>query len=371
MYKDEIHELFLKRTTWKQRRSILSSQKELLLIKTILIICLEMEQFVLVPLSVYNSSNNPTIVTKQELPKYKPDQNPTYHKDTLKKGINKQLSTSASPLLNRVLESPRIKLSNSSILILDGIETGVLLKDFIQRLKLKKYMYPIFTLLYLTQPASLPTSLSAVMPRVGKEELGSLSKTERQKLQRLCMQGFAVSSSVRNLAKAAKLSSSKVREFLHSKTSYTKFTQATRKFKRMRAFARFKGETWRMDIAYFDKLAKDKKGVKYLLVRHDLSDRTVDEKGMKTKESKEKVKTFSKLITKKNRPKKWVDQGTEFAGKFKNFCSAEGIEVYSTMSETKAAFAERRIRSLKNICIPTWRITCTIIIIKYLNLLQQ
>ena len=44
-----------------------------------------------------------------------------------------------------------------------------------------------------------------------------------------------------------------------------------------------------------------------------------------------------------------VDQGKEFAGELKNFCSAEGIEIYSTMSETKAAFAERTIRSLKNI----------------------
>ena len=31
------------------------------------------------------------------------------------------------------------------------------------------------------------------------------------------------------------------------------------------------------------------------------------------------------------------------------FCAAEGITVYSTMSETKVVFAERKIRSLKNI----------------------
>ena len=56
------------------------------------------------------------------------------------------------------------------------------------------------------------------------------------------------------------------------------------------------------------------------------------------------------MITKKNRPKKvWVDKGTEFAGAFKKFCTAEGIQVYSTMSEIKVAFAERAIRSLKNI----------------------
>ena len=108
-----------------------------------------MEQFVLLPLSVYNSSSSPTIVTKQELPKYKPEQTPTYHKDTLKKEINQQLSASASPLVNKILESPRIKLSNSNTLDLDGIEAGVLLKDFAQRLKRKYKPIPdiYFTLL--------------------------------------------------------------------------------------------------------------------------------------------------------------------------------------------------------------------------------
>ena len=56
------------------------------------------------------------------------------------------------------------------------------------------------------------------------------------------------------------------------------------------------------------------------------------------------------MITKKNRPKKIrVHKGTEFAGAFKKFCTAEVIQVYSTMSETKAAFAGRTKRSLKNL----------------------
>ena len=64
-------------------------------------------------------------------------------------------------------------------------------------------------------------------------------------------------------------------------------------------------------------------GVKYLLVRQDLF---------------------------KNRPKKiWVNKGTEVAGALRKFCAAEGIQVYSTMSETKADFAERTIRSLENV----------------------
>ena len=152
------------------------------------------------------------------------------------------------------------------------------------------------------------------MPKLKREEAGSLSKSERQKLQRLYTQGGAAYGSVRNLVKASNLSVSKVRQFLHSKPSYTKFTPATRKFKRMKAFARFKNEIWCMDLAYVDKLAKDNNGVKYLLVRQDLFDRTVDAKGMKTKDSKETARKFLTMVTEKNRPtKNWVDKGTEFA----------------------------------------------------------
>ena len=68
----------------------------------------------------------------------------------------------------------------------------------------------------------------------------------------------------------------------------------------MKAFARFKNELWCMDLAYVDKLANDNKGVKYLLVRQDLFDRTVDAKRMKTKDSKETVRTLLTMITKNN-----------------------------------------------------------------------
>ena len=72
----------------------------------------------------------------------------------------------------------------------------------------------------------------------------------------------------------------------------------------MKAFTRFKNEIWCMDLAYVDKLAKDKNGVKYLLVRQDLFDRTAGAKGMKTKDSKETVRAFLSMITKKTAPKK-------------------------------------------------------------------
>ena len=101
---------------------------------------------------------------------------------------------------------------------------------------------------------------------------------------------------------------------------------------------------------FVDELAKKNNGVKYLLVRQDLFDRSVNAKGTKTKDSKESVKAFSSMITKRNRPKNdCVDKRTEFPGVFRKICAIEGIQIYSPTNGTKAAFAERTKRSLKNI----------------------
>ena len=102
------------------------------------------------------------------------------------------------------------------------------------------------------------------LPQPKREEAGSLSKYERQKLQKLYTLGGAVYESARNLVKASKLPDSKVRQFLHSNHLYIKFILATRNFKRIKAFARFENESWCMSRANVDKVAKDNNGVKDL-----------------------------------------------------------------------------------------------------------
>ena len=85
----------------------------------------------------------------------------------------------------------------------------------------------------------------------------------------------------------------------------------------MEAFARFKIEVWCKDLAYVDKLAKSNYGVKFLLVLQDLFDRTVDAKVMKTKDSKETVRAFLTMTTKKNRSEiVCVEKGTDFVREF-------------------------------------------------------
>jgi len=68
-----------------------------------------MEQFVLVPASVYNKSLNTQSGTKQELPKYQPLENPMYQIDSLKKEINKKLFAKADLLIDKILPRARIK----------------------------------------------------------------------------------------------------------------------------------------------------------------------------------------------------------------------------------------------------------------------
>ena len=69
-----------------------------------------MEQFVLVQASVYNKSLTAQSVTKQELPKYKAEQSPTYQIDSIKRGINKKLFGKADAKIDKILSCSRIKL---------------------------------------------------------------------------------------------------------------------------------------------------------------------------------------------------------------------------------------------------------------------
>ena len=106
-----------------------------------------MEQFVLVPASVYNKSVTTQYVTKQELPKYKAEQPPTYHIDSL--NLNRKLFGKSDALIDKILSCSRIKLSEPQTIILDGVDTGVLISDFTLHLRRKNADVPeiYFTLL--------------------------------------------------------------------------------------------------------------------------------------------------------------------------------------------------------------------------------
>ena len=100
-------------------------------------------------------------------------------------------------------------------------------------------------------------------------------------------------------------------------------------------------------------LSKYNKGNKYLLCAIGLFSKYAWVIPIKDKKGVSIVNAFQKIISKGRKPNKiWVDQGSEFYNNsFKEFLKIINIEMYSTYNEGKSAFAERFIRTLKNIIL--------------------
>lgn len=182
----------------------------------------------------------------------------------------------------------------------------------------------------------------------------TLTISEKEMLQKayFTVNGPSSFGSVDNLMKRTGISRSKVEYFLSTSRTYTKFRMAHRRknFQRLKTISLHIDEIWSADLAYMDKLSSTNDGVKYLFVAVDTLSRMLYVQPMKNKTAKETKLVFSKIVCPQKKPKKlWVDDGTEFKGEFKHFCDANDINIYSTHSEKKSAFAERNIRSLKSL----------------------
>ena len=141
----------------------------------------------------------------------------------------------------------------------------------------------------------------------------------------------------------------KVKTCLETKPSFNKYRSRRLRFPRLKVIVNDLYDIWFVDLAFVDKLAKYNSGVKYLLVAVDCLSKYLRVEPLKTKYAIETAEAFKKMIKHKQPKKVWIDDGTEFLGAFKALCNKHGIRLYNTFSEKKSAFAERKIRSLKNI----------------------
>lgn len=183
-----------------------------------------------------------------------------------------------------------------------------------------------------------------------KKHPGILSNDDIKLLEKSYTSGPAAFGNEITLHKQTKLPYAKIRAYLQQTNSYTKYRKPQRKFRRLKVIALRINEIWSIDLAFVDKLAKYNKGMKYLLVAVDVLSRYVRVQPMKNKTAASTVEAFKKMLKSGKQPEKiWSDKGTEFQGVFGSFCRKKNIEMYSTNSETKSCFAERNIRSLKNL----------------------
>ena len=163
------------------------------------------------------------------------------------------------------------------------------------------------------------------------------------------IKGPASYGSSARLQKHSGLSKKKVDRFLQGNDAYTKYRPVRYTFPRLKVLAFRINEIWSLDLADLSKIQSYNGGTRYLLVAVDVLSRYLRVERLKDKTAKTTAAAFAKMLKKKKPEKVWVDKGTEFKGEFKKLCDKKNIHIYSTHSEKKSAFAERNIRSLKNI----------------------
>ena len=196
----------------------------------------------------------------------------------------------------------------------------------------------------------LLSALQRQKRRRRKQNNGKITKIEEKLLKtKYSDKGPALFGSVNNLIKASNLSQKKVKHFLHTEPAYTKYRTVIRKTPRLKVIVYDIDEIWSLDLAFVDKLAQYNHDVKYLLVAVDCMSRYLRVQPLKSKYATTTAEAFKLMTTTKQPEKVWVDKGTEFKGSFEALCKKKGINTYSTESEKKSAFAERNIRSLKNL----------------------
>ena len=100
-----------------------------------------MDQFVLIPQQLYDKKIR---LSPQKLDKYnkKQDSVPKNLETVYRKVNAKTKSSSNESLINEILNSPRIKLSLSDSILLDGRDTNVAFVDFVYALKKKNVECP-------------------------------------------------------------------------------------------------------------------------------------------------------------------------------------------------------------------------------------
>ena len=105
---------------------------------------------------------------------------------------------------------------------------------------------------------------------------------------------------------------------------------------------------WTADLLDIHQYARQNKGYKFILVVLDVFSRFAWARPLKNKSGKEVANALKNIIeVDRRRPKKlWTDEGTEFYNVDVSRV-LNGIELYSTHNEPKAAIAERFIRTLR------------------------
>ncbi|KAL3093266.1 hypothetical protein niasHS_005161 [Heterodera schachtii] len=149
-----------------------------------------------------------------------------------------------------------------------------------------------------------------------------------------------------------KINRADVQNYLASQRTYTLHRQAMRRYRRLPTLAPGLHTEWQADLAIFDRLAKQNRGYKYLLVCIDTLSRQVFVEPVKTKTSTNIIIAFGRIF-KRSKYIPWkvlTDQGNEFTARaVQHFFRAKDVEHFCMLTSPQfhAGMAERANRSIK------------------------
>ena len=142
----------------------------------------------------------------------------------------------------------------------------------------------------------------------------------------------------------------RAQDFLKTQDSYTLHKPVVRKFRRRKYVVKGLNDLVQMDLADVSSLSRWNGGVKFLLIWIDCYSRFLRVVPIKNKQAYTVVVAVRSLLQEQKPANIQTDKGTEFVNRdLKQLFSDLGVNFYTTQDpDTKAAFAERVIRTLKS-----------------------
>lgn len=146
------------------------------------------------------------------------------------------------------------------------------------------------------------------------------------------------------------LGKAKIRAWLTKQEAYTVHRGVIRKYKRQKIVVPYTDYQWEIDTAYMTSHIKENDGYGYFLIIIDVISKFVWTFPLKSVTGRQVCEVFQRLLQRGRRPEKLrSDKGSEFKSiVFQKLLNREAIHHFYSLNETKAAVAERAIKTIKS-----------------------
>lgn len=142
----------------------------------------------------------------------------------------------------------------------------------------------------------------------------------------------------------------RIKHWLQDQDAYSLQKQLVRKFKRNKMVVNGIDHLWDTDLADVSNLAQENDGVKFLLIAICVFSRFLWVIPLKDKKHNSIIDGLKEVFAQGRKPILIrADKGSEYKNRWvKTFLRKEAVKIIFTQNETKASYAERVIRTLKN-----------------------